>query len=410
MALPATLKGPHNLMDHSSPEGGAILRNENKIVLISLLLLSLVVSSCNMPQGNLSSAEETAIINTSVAETVAAGLGDTHQPSDTESVDPTVTPDPNLEATDTPEPSDTPEPDTPTPSNTPIPCNLAKFISDVTVPDGTIFEPGETFTKTWRLKNVGSCAWTSGYDIVFSGGDAMDAPASVQLTAGTVNPGQNVDVSVDMTAPAAEGTYRGNWRLREPGDELFGIENSSSGLFWVEIEVKEPAPTEKTVTILLASRGQVEDGVEFRTNANNAGDTSNDVGLQGFVTFDVSGIPNGSTIISAKLAPVSFDTLGDPFGSLGCLRAYVHNYDTVGPEDFKPVGVSYSIVRFCNEAEMNISSKQTMNATGISGIQNALAGDKFQIRLQFKDIHSDGDGVADVIRPTLKIIVTYEEP
>jgi len=126
MALPATLKGPHNLMDHSSPEGGAILRIKNKIVLISLLLVSLVVSSCNMPQGNLSSAEETAIINTSVAETVAAGLEVSPQPNDTESVDPTVTPDPNSEVTNTPEPSDTPEPDTPTPSNTPIPCkNLA---------------------------------------------------------------------------------------------------------------------------------------------------------------------------------------------------------------------------------------------------------------------------------------------
>ncbi len=386
------------------------MRIKNKIVLIFLLLLSLVISSCNMPQENLSPAEKTAIINTSIAETVAAGLGDSPQASATESVDPTVTPDPNSEVTDTPEPSDTPEPDTPTPSNTPIPCNLAKFISDITVPDGTIFEPGETFTKTWRLKNVGSCAWTSGYDIVFSGGDAMDAPASVQLTAGTVNPGQNIDVSVDMTAPAAEGTYRGNWKLREPGDELFGIENSSSGLFWVEIEVKEPAPTEKTVTILLASRGQVEDGIEVRTNANNAGDTVPNVGLQGFLTFNVSVIPNGSTIISAKLAPVSFDTLGDPFGSLGCLRAYVHNYGTVGPEDFKPTGVSYSIVRFCNEAELNISSKQTMNTTGISGIQDALAGDKFQIRLQFKDMHSDGDNIADVIRPTLKIIVTYEEP
>ena len=219
-----------------------------------------------------------------------------------------------------------------------------------------------------------------------------------------------MDISVDMTAPAAEGTYRGNWRLREPGDELFGIESNSSGFFWVEIEVKEPAPTEKTVVILLASRGMVEDGLDVRTNANNAGDTSNDVGLQGFVTFNVSGIPDGSTIISAKLAPVSFDTLGDPFGSLGCLRAYVHNYDTVGFEDFKPIGVSYSIVRFCNEAEMSISSKQTMNATGISGIQDALVSNKFQIRLQFKDMHSDGDGIADVIRPTLKIIVTYEEP
>jgi len=386
------------------------LRIKNKIILIFLLLLSLVISSCNMPQGNVSSAEKTAIINTSVARTVAAGVGDPPQPSGTISADITDTPVPNSEVTNTLEPSKTPEPDTPTPSDTPIPCNLAKFLSDVTVPDGTIFEPGETFTKTWRLKNVGSCAWTSGYDIVFFGGDAMDAPASVQLTAGTVNPGQNVDVSVDMTAPASEGTYQGNWKLREPGDELFGIDNSTSGLFWVEIEVKEPAPTENTVTILLASRGQVEDGLDVRTNANNAGDTSNDVGLQGFVTFNVSVIPNGSTIISAKLAPVSFDTLGDPFGSLGCLRAYVHNYGTVGFEDFKPAGVSYSIVRFCNEAELNISSKQTMNATGISGIQDALASDKFQIRLQFKDMHSDGDGIADVFRSTLKIIVTYEEP
>ena len=387
------------------------MRINNKLILIFLLLLSLFISSCNMPQGDLSPAEKTAIINTSVAETVAAGLEGSPQPSDTESVGPTATPDPNLEVTDTPEPSNTPQPDTPTPSDTPIPCNLAKFLSDVTIPDGTIFEPGETFTKTWRLKNVGSCAWTSGYDIVFSGGDAMDAPASVQITTGTVNPGQNVDVSVDMTAPAAEGTYRGNWKLREPGDEIFGIENSSSGFFWVEIEVKEPSPTEKTVTIQLASRGQVEDGLSISTSVNNTGDTGNNVGLQGFVTFNVSGIPNGATILSAKLvAKAGHDTLGDPFGNLGCLRAYVHNYGSVGYEDFKPINVTNGIVRFCNEAEFNISSKQVISASGISGIQNALASNLFQIRLQFKDHHTNGDNNADAFRGTFKIVVTYQEP
>ena len=395
-----------------SPEGGAILLLKNKSILVFLLLLSLFISSCNMPQNAISPAEQTAIIDASIAETVAAGGEVPPQSADSDPNQlPTDTPDSSdTPEPDTPTPSDTPEPDTPTPSDTPIPCNLAKFVSDVSIPDGTTFQPGDTFTKTWRLQNVGSCAWTSGYDIVFSGGDAMDAPASVQLTAGTVNPGQNVNISVDMTAPVSEGTYRGNWKLREPGDELFGIENSSSGLFWVEIEVEEPVPTENTVTILLASRGQVEDGLDVRTNANNAGDTSVNVGLQGFVTFDVSGIPNGSTIISAKLAPVSFDTLGDPFGSLGCMRAYVHNYDTVGFEDFKPAGVTDAIVRFCNEAELNISSEQTMSATGISGIQDALVSNKFQIRLQYKEMHSDGDGIADVLRPTLKIIVTYEEP
>jgi hypothetical protein len=51
-----------------------------------------------------------------------------------------------------------------------------------------------------------------------------------------------------------------------------------------------------------------------------------------------------------------------------------------------------------------------MNTIGISGIQAALVSNKFQIRLQYPDMHSDGNIIADVLRPTLKIIVTYEEP
>ena len=383
---------------------------KTKYALIFLLLLSLLLSSCNMPRRVISPAEQTAIINTSVAETVAAGSRDTPSSGDLDPAVATDTPQLGTEETNTPEPSNTLEPsDTPTPSDTPIPCNLARFVKHVTIPDGKKFEPGDDFTKTWRLKNIGSCAWTSGYDIVFSGGDAMDAPSSVQLTSGTVNPGQNVDVSVDLVAPASEGTYRGNWQLRDPSDVIFDIENSESGLFWVEIEVEEPV-VETTVEIPLDSRGQVEDGDDVRTNANNAGDTGDDLGLQGFVTFNVSGIPNDSTIVSAKLVPVSYDTLGDPFGSLGCMKAYVHNYGTVGLEDFKPEGPTGALVAFCSEADADNSSKQTMNSNGINGIQDSLASNDFQIRLQFKDMHTDGDGVADVFRGTFKIVVTYQEP
>ena len=39
-------------------------------------------------------------------------------------------------------------------------CDLAQFVRDVTVPDGTTFLPGATFTKTWRLKNAGTCTWS----------------------------------------------------------------------------------------------------------------------------------------------------------------------------------------------------------------------------------------------------------
>lgn len=45
-------------------------------------------------------------------------------------------------------------------------CDLAQFVKDVTIPDGTLLSPVQTFYKTWRLKNVGTCTW-SGYSVVF---------------------------------------------------------------------------------------------------------------------------------------------------------------------------------------------------------------------------------------------------
>lgn len=206
-------------------------------LVISMLIL--LLAACNMPRSTPVGAVETAMINTSVAKTVAARELSSPQP--TEEFPPAATLTPGTGATDTPQPSNTSIPNTATFTATPIPCNLARFVADVTIPDGKEFGPGATFTKTWRLKNIGSCAWTSGYDIVFHSGDAMGAPSAVQITTGTVNTGHTVDVSVDLTAPSIPGTYRGNWQLRDPSDVIFGIENSTSGLFWVEIVV--PAPT-----------------------------------------------------------------------------------------------------------------------------------------------------------------------
>ena len=81
----------------------------------------------------------------------------------------------------------------------------------MTIPDGTKFAPGDTFTKTWRLKNTGSCDWNNDYDLVFDDGDKMDGADVVGLSIGTVEPGETVDISVDLKAPAAVGDYRGEW-------------------------------------------------------------------------------------------------------------------------------------------------------------------------------------------------------
>src|SRR3990172_5914107 len=93
-------------------------------------------------------------------------------------------------------------------------CYWAQFIADVTVPDGTNFAPGTTFRKTWRLKNIGTCAWNSGdVSLIFKSGEQMGAPASSGLPT-TVNPGQTVDISVDMTAPSTARNYFGFYKFR----------------------------------------------------------------------------------------------------------------------------------------------------------------------------------------------------
>lgn len=115
-------------------------------------------------------------------------------------------------------------------------CDWAQFIADVTIPDGTVIAPGTTFTKTWRLKNIGTCTWGSGYRLVFSNGSQMGAPAEVNLPY-SVAPGQVVDVSVTMTAPSTPGTYRGYWLLKNAAGALFGLGSTANKPFWVEIVV-----------------------------------------------------------------------------------------------------------------------------------------------------------------------------
>jgi hypothetical protein len=128
---------------------------------------------------------------------------------------------------------------TPTATPTPVPCHLAKFVSDVTIPDGTTLNSYAYFTKTWRLKNMGSCIWDASYRLVFVDGTSMSETKEFPWTAGTAGYGQSVDVSVDLIAPEAAGNYQGNFMILAPNGTYFGlgVENKS---FWVRIAVNAP--------------------------------------------------------------------------------------------------------------------------------------------------------------------------
>ena len=101
-------------------------------------------------------------------------------------------------------------------------CDQVQFVSDITAPDGATFAPGAAFTKTWRLKNIGTCTWTTAYRLVLAGGDAIGVSGSVKLPA-SVAPGEMLDISVKLTAPNVSGNYKGLWKLSNASGVQFGI-------------------------------------------------------------------------------------------------------------------------------------------------------------------------------------------
>lgn len=315
---------------------------------------------------------------------------------------------------------------TPTVTPTSIPCNLATFISDVTIPDGTELTKNTAFTKTWRLKNIGSCAWTSGYQLIFDHGDQMSGPASKQLTSGVVNPGDTVDISVDLKAPDPAGAYRGYWRMRDAGGVVFGLSNGNA--FYVDIKsVNEsgfvfvpmpldpgllhtiPLPVTANIYLVADESGFLYSDGEVKS-PENVGDATDNRGMQAFLSFDISSIPAGSTITEVKVNFSYYDTMGDPFGSLGCLRLYPQDYGSLDAGDYytaaNPVG---ALVRWCNGTELsNVAVDDNLKAH----LQSLVGSSRARFRLQFKDKKSDNDGVADAVRfnTAIKLIVKYTTP
>ncbi len=119
-------------------------------------------------------------------------------------------------------------------------CNNSAYVSDVTVPDGTVMAPGQTFSKTWLVLNTGTCTWTAAFKAGFGYGGPMGGQA---VTIGKeVKPGEKVEVTVNMVAPAAAGDASGVWRLMDDKGGFFGT-NLSVVIKVVGTAVKSPTPT-----------------------------------------------------------------------------------------------------------------------------------------------------------------------
>ncbi|MFN8487765.1 MAG: NBR1-Ig-like domain-containing protein [Caldilineaceae bacterium] len=138
-------------------------------------------------------------------------------------------------------------------------CQLtdnAQYVKDVTIPDGTLLPASKVFHKTWRLRNNGQTTWGTGYQLVFVEGERLSGQKA-NLT-GQVAPGKEVDIGVDLTAPAKGGAYRGNWQLQNAQGQRFGP------VVFVEISVPSlPTPTPKATQ---PAPGNAVDGLELFAN------------------------------------------------------------------------------------------------------------------------------------------------
>jgi Ig-like domain from next to BRCA1 gene len=99
-------------------------------------------------------------------------------------------------------------------------CDSLSFVADVNVPDDTSMSPGQDFVKTWKVKNSGSCPWGAGYKLVYAG-YADDMSGQFQPLTGVVQPGQDVEVSVQFKAPDAADQYLSAWQMSNPSGVTF---------------------------------------------------------------------------------------------------------------------------------------------------------------------------------------------
>jgi hypothetical protein len=200
-----------------------------KAISFVILILSIILYGCNIPFFS-STNVETGALFTEAAATLKAmtEIASLVTPSPTPTNNGlTQIPVPTIEIT-------------PNPSETGGVCDKASFHGDVNIPDGTILPPSTKFTKIWKIRNDGTCTWTTDYALVFYDGYGMGANAAVPLEV-EVEPGQIAEIKLDLTAPLASGVYRSNWKLRNAEGVVFGLGTNGTNSFWVEIEVQGQA-------------------------------------------------------------------------------------------------------------------------------------------------------------------------
>ena len=197
------------------------MQRKNLVIMLTLLA-ALVLSACGGGEAEPTPTFSMEQIQTLAVITYQAQLTQTALANPTSTPSPTLSPTPA--ATFAAPTSGSPVALATTPvtgSGQSSACYGLSYVSDVTIPDNTKVTPGQSFTKTWRVLNSGSCAWESGFVFNIVGGQAIGGTA-VTLNQ-RVEPGRQYEFSVPMVVPtSATGELKGTWRLSDTNGNFFG--------------------------------------------------------------------------------------------------------------------------------------------------------------------------------------------
>lgn len=212
-------------------------------IILSLAAIWLAALACNSPQAQDTPDVSVIVARTQTAQALASFLTQTipAQATATHSVSTTpaisITPSPPISATPVPPSATSTQAVTQPPGCT----NAAKFESE-TIPDDTPISASEPFTKTWTLRNTGTCSWTPDYALVFDSGERMngESPSPIgQL----VLPDASAVLSIPLIAPDQPGSYQGFWELSAADGQRFSLGRNADKPFWVQINVTSSSST-----------------------------------------------------------------------------------------------------------------------------------------------------------------------
>ncbi|HMK08449.1 MAG TPA: NBR1-Ig-like domain-containing protein, partial [Anaerolineales bacterium] len=233
----------------------------------------------------------------------------------------------------------TPTPAPPLATATPAACiDSSEYVKDLSYDDKNGTAPptvtqGQSFSKGWRIRNSGTCPWTTGYRLNYVGGNNSAAKMDGQpaYVSGTVAPGQTYDFYVDLKAPSGvTGVEQGRWQMQNPASVFFGQ------TVWVMVDVVAPTATSKPKPTATGPAQATATSAPQQPTATSApqqptatkppqptaaptqppAPTAIPDPLQGS-TFDIYAI-NGAATIPGAMPSLSFGSGGKLSGSDGC--------------------------------------------------------------------------------------------